>query len=403
MLSESDCNRQFQKDSKMFKKCTSPAWKLIELRSACALSLCSLTLAACAPALIPFSLQAQAQPAAPRMLGTVKLIEGNMLTIATAAGAQVTVTVSGTTPVLQLPPGSADLKAATATTVANIAVGDRVLVTGKTGDTPSALTAARVVLMKSNDIAARQSAQQAEWQRNGTGGLIRAVEGSTLTVAAGIRTLKVQTTPTTIFRRYADDSVKFEDAKLGKLDQIRTGDQISVRGGKSEDRTSITAEEVVTGTFENLSGSVTAVDATAGTITLKDLISKKTVTVHVTAKSDLRNLPTQTAAMFTSRSATPAAAASAQATTGAVARPRNTGMDLSRMLAQLPAVSLADLKPGATVMIVASQDRVGSDELTAITLLSGVEQILSATPSGGQPITLSPWNLGMPEAGGGGA
>ena len=326
-----------------------------------------------------------------------------MLTIATAAGAQVTVTVSGTTPVLQLPPGSADLKAATATTVANIAVGDRVLVTGKTGDTPSALTAARVVLMKSNDIAARQSAQQAEWQRNGTGGLIRAVEGSTLTVAAGIRTLKVQTTPTTIFRRYADDSVKFEDAKLGKLDQIRTGDQISVRGGKSEDRTSITAEEVVTGTFENLSGSVTAVDATAGTITLKDLISKKTVTVHVTAKSDLRNLPTQTAAMFTSRSATPAAAASAQATTGAVARPRNTGMDLSRMLAQLPAVSLADLKPGAAVMIVASQDRVGSDELTAITLLSGVEQILSATPSGGQPITLSPWNLGMPEAGGGGA
>jgi co-chaperonin GroES (HSP10) len=387
----------------MFKKCTSPAWKLIELRSACALSLCALTLAACAPALIPFSLQAQAQPAAPRMLGTVKLIEGDVLMIATAAGAQVRVTVSGTTPVLQLPPGSTDLKAAAATTVANIAVGDRVLVTGKTGDTPSLLTAVRVVLMKSNDIAARQSAQQAEWQRNGTGGLVRAVDGSTLTLAAGIRTLKVQTTPTTIFRRYADDSVKFEDAKLGKLDQVRTGDQISVRGTKSEDGTSIAAEEVVTGTFENLSGSVTAVDATAGTITLQDLISKKTVTVHVTAKSDLRNLPAQTAAMFASRNVTPAATASAQATTGAAARPRNAGMDLSRMLAGLPAVSLADLKPGAAVMIVASQDRVGSDELTAITLLSGVEQILSATSSGGQPITLSPWNLGIPEAGGGGA
>ena len=386
---------------------TSQALKSLALRPMCALSFCALPFAVGAPTLMSTALlaQAPAPPAAPRQLGTVKAIEGSTLTIATAAGAQVTVEVSATTPVLQLPPGSTDLKTATATTLANIAVGDRVLVSGKAGDTTSAMTAARVVLMKSNDIAARQSAQQAEWQRNGTGGLVRAVDGSTLTIAAGARTLKVQTTPTTIFRRYADDSVKFEDAKSGKLGEIRAGDQISVRGAKSEDGTSIAAEEVVTGTFENLSGAVTAVDAAAGTITLKDLISKKMVTVHVTAKSDLRNLPPQTAAMFTARNAAPAAgaAAPANATTGAAGRPHSAGMDLSRMLARLPAVTLADLKPGSSVMIVASQDRVGSDELTAITLLSGVEQILSATPSGSQPVTLSPWNLSVPEGGSGGA
>ncbi len=62
------------------------------------------------------------------------------------------------------------------------------------------------------------------------------------------------------------------------------------------------------------------------------------------------------------------------------------------MLTRLPTQTLADLKPGQTVMIVASQD--GSANPTAITLLSGVEAILSATPAGQQPITLSPWNIG---------
>jgi hypothetical protein len=46
-------------------------------------------------------------------------------------------------------------------------------------------------------------------------------------------------------------------------------------------------------------------------------------------------------------------------------------------------------------MIVASPGANGSP--TAITLLSGVETILSATPAGQQPITLSPWNIGAPE------
>ena len=43
-------------------------------------------------------------------------------------------------------------------------------------------------------------------------------------------------------------------------------------------------------------------------------------------------------------------------------------------------------------MIVASQGV--NAHPTAITLLSGVDAILSATPAGQQPITLSPWNIG---------
>jgi hypothetical protein len=56
--------------------------------------------------------------------------------------------------------------------------------------------------------------------------------------------------------------------------------------------------------------------------------------------------------------------------------------------------SLADLKVGDAVMIVASEPTPGSDRVTAVTMLSGVEPILAATPSGAQAMTLSPWNMG---------
>ncbi len=79
---------------------------------------------------------------------------------------------------------------------------------------------------------------------------------------------------------------------------------------------------------------------------------------------------------------------------------RNPGAMLSRMLASLPKSSITDLKAGDVVMIVASQES-GAVPYTAITLLSGVAPLLTATPAGAQPITLSPWNISAPEGGGG--
>ncbi len=357
--------------------------------------------------------------ASTRQLGTVKSISGNTVTISTTAGAPYTITVAPNAPVLQLPPGSTDLKSATPTTLDNIAVGDRVLATGKPGDTPDAILASRVILMKSSDLAARAQEQQADWQRHGVSGLVKSTDGQVLTISAGPRTVTVQTTPTTVFRRYAADSISFQDAKPGTLDQIHTGDQLSVRGTHSDDNLSITAEEVVTGTFANLSGVVSTVDPASGTVSLKDLATKKPVTVKVTANSDLRKLPAQAAAAFAARN-TPGAAASAgavspearasagggaggQAGPGAQGGGRaRAGMDLSRMLARLPAEPLADLKTGDAVMIVASPSPGASNTYTAITLLSGVEPLLSSTAPGAQPITLSPWNLSAPEGGGGG-
>jgi hypothetical protein len=62
----------------------------------------------------------------------------------------------------------------------------------------------------------------------------------------------------------------------------------------------------------------------------------------------------------------------------------------------MPAVKLADLQKGEAVMMVATQGSANS-EPTAITLLTGVEPILTASPGGnGAAMLLAPWSLSMP-------
>jgi co-chaperonin GroES (HSP10) len=366
-----------------------------------------------------------AAPAAARQLGTVAAVTGNNLTLKTDAGQEVVVSVADGTRILQLAPGSTDLKTAQTITLKDIATGDRVLVNGKAGDTASSFEASRVILMKSSDIAQKREAEQTDWQKRGTGGIVSAVDAGTgtavdagtgtLTVAIGAKKVAVTTTDKTQFRRYAGDSVKFEDAKPGTLAQIQVGDQLRVLGTKSDEGLSISAEVVVSGSFKNLAGLITTIDAANGRLTLKDLATKKTVTVTITANSNVRTLPPQAAAMLAARAkggtagaggpggGSPQGAGQADASGGG--RPggmgRSAGGDLSQVVSRLPNRTIADLKVGDAVMIVASQPDAGSATVTAVTLLSGVEPILAAAP-GAPSMTLSPWSLGAGAPDGGG-
>jgi hypothetical protein len=172
----------------------------------------------------------------------------------------------------------------------------------------------------------------------------------------------------------------------------------------------------VTGSFSNFSGTVASVDATAGTLTLKDLATKKTVTVAITPNSDVHRIPTEMATRMAARlrggagqgaqganpgaggaKPAPAAGGAKDEASGDDAQHRagRAGMDLSQMLSRLPTETLGGLKMGEAVMIVATSSQPG--KATAVTLLAGVEPILAAQPAG-QTMTLSPWSIG----GGGG-
>lgn len=344
--------------------------------------------------------------AAPAVSGTVKASAANSLTVTSAAGADVAVSVGDATKVLQVPAGSKDLKAATPIALTDIVNGDKVIVSGTAGDDAASLHARRVIVMKSADIAQSRAADEAAWQHGG-GGLVKAVDpaAKSIVVSSGTKTLTITTTPTTKISRYAGGSVRFEDAVGSTFSSIQPGDQLRVRGTKSAEGDSIQADAIVTGSFRNFSGLLTAIDATAGTVTLKDLATKKTVTVAVTASSDLRRLPAQAAARFAARAGgtpvgpTGSAPGSSAAGAGGPAGNTRAGQDLSQMLQRLPTETLGSLKVGEAVMIVASQTAPDAPQTTAVTLLAGVEPILQASPKG--EMTLTPWAVGGGAPGGG--
>ena len=373
----------------------------------------------------PFSGQASAQAAAtpaaaapPPQRGTVKAIAGNSITLATDGGPTVTLAVPDGVKISQLAVGSTDLKTAKPSQFSDIAVGDRVLAAVTAGDTAASFTARQVVVMKSADIAQMQATEQAEWKTNGVGGIVSAVDPATgtITLTAGTKKVTIDTSSKTEFKRFAGDSVNYADAKPGTLAQVQLKDQLQARGTKSADGLTVQAAEVVSGSFEDLSGLLLSVDAAAGKITLKDLATKKTMTVDVTGNTDIRKMPLMVATRFAAQSnggaagggggarggggaITPGAGGGpAMAPGGAGGGPRRSaGADLAQMVPQFPAIKLADLQKGNAVMIVATAPTPGASEVSAVEVLTGVDPILTANPNGG--MNLSSWSLG---GGGGG-
>lgn len=172
------------------------------------------------------------------------------------------------------------------------------------------------------------------------------------------------------------------------------GDQLRARGDRSEDGKQVAAEEIVSGTFRNIAGTVTSVDAANSTINVMDLITKKPVAVKVTTDTQLRKLTPQMAQglamLLRGRpEGTPPAPASSGPPGGRPGGPP----DLQRMLGRVPAVTLADLQKGDALMIV-STGSAGSSPVSAITLLAGVEPVLTASSNAGSAATLlSGWNM----------
>src|SRR5207247_3672374 len=84
---------------------------------------------------------------------------------------------------------------------------------------------------------------------------------------------------------------------------------------------------------------------------------------------------------------------------GGAARPQGAGQsggaggDLEQMIERMPPLNMAELKAGDALIISST---VGADpgKITAITLLAGVEPILTSAPKGRQGMVLGNWNLG---------
>jgi Domain of unknown function (DUF5666) len=353
-----------------------------------------------------------------RNVGVVKSISGKTLVLKTDAGPEVTINLLDGTRIMRLAPGQTDLKNATPMTLPEVQVGDRMLVRGRPGEN-DAVVAISVVVMKQGDVAQKQQRDREDWQKRGTGGIVSAIDAAAGNITVAVTptlSVVVKTSKDTSFLRYAANSVKFSDAQKSTIDQIKTGDQLRARGERNGDGKELSAEEIISGTFRNIAGTISSIDAANSTITVKDVLAKKSVVIKFNSDSQLRKLAPQMAqrlAFFLKGGAaavqggppaggatTTAGAAAAGATGGSTPGPRPAGApDFQQILSRIPSVTLAELQKEDAVMVVATQGNDGG-EVTAITLLGGVEPILTASPNGMSAAALfSGWNLGAPGGG----
>jgi hypothetical protein len=375
-------------------------------------------------------------PAAARPVGTIKAISGNTITLTTDAGSDVSVVVQEAAKLVRIAPGQRDLKDAVAIRLQELLPGDRILVRGQFADDGKTVLATSVIAMKKADLAEKQAREREEWQRRGTAGLVSSVDAVSNTITVSLpgigekKTVTIHLSKETILRRYAPDSVKFDDAKPAPLDQIKPGDQLRARGTRNADGSELVAVEIVSGTFRNTAGIISAIDTTSNGITLQDLATKKAVTVKITGDSQLRKLPPPMAQRIAARlkgipadaavavGAAAGAGSNASASAAQGARPagpptggasaggfggpgRNAGGgpgDLQQAINRMPSATLADLQKGDAVMIVATEG--GSNGVpSVIILLGGVEPILEASPRSNASTILSPWSLSTAPSG----
>jgi hypothetical protein len=396
--------------------------------------------------LLPGAMRAQDTSAAAasktqydKVLGAVVSVssDGKSMTVKSDAGTPTEVLLDPETSYMRVPPGEKDLRKATRIELKDIAPGDRVFARSRKVEGQGPSPAVSVIVMSQSELAQHQEKTRAEWQSRGAAGKVTAIDpaAKTITITVAGKPLTVQTDDKTNFRRYAPDSVKFSDATPGKYGDVEVGNNLRVLGNKDADGASIHAEEVISGAFRTLAGTVISVDAAASEIKINELQSKKPLTIKINADSNLRKLPAQMAMMIAARANQNSAGAPAGQNVqgGADSKPGFNGpgtaaapgvpgagagrwqggpggpggaggagggrMDLNRALEHAPQFQVADLKPGDALLINSTS---GTDpaRVTAITVVAGVEPMLAAVPSGAargrgsQSAVDGMWNLG---------
>src|SRR4051794_22865752 len=162
-----------------------------------------------------------------RTVGTLKDVQAGSLTVTPDSGSDITATLTASTRILRVPPGQTDLRNATVLQPQDLQPGDRVLVRGKAAEDGKSITALAVIVMKVSDVSAKHQQERDDWQKRGVGGLVSKVDTGTgditlsSTGLAGKRDIVIHTTKDTVSRRYAPGSVKFDDARVALISEIK--------------------------------------------------------------------------------------------------------------------------------------------------------------------------------------
>jgi hypothetical protein len=294
--------------------------------------------------------------------------DNRQVIVKTAAGNEVTVTLSDRTTFMRIPPGEKTKDKFVPITATDFGPGDSVFVRGRMSADLKSMPALEFYVMSKTDIAQKRERERDEWTKRGVAGTVSSLNAEKNEISLDTRTpegpkpIVIAAGAQTQFRRYAPDSVRFSDAKPSTFAELKVGDQLRALGTKSADGTRFTPEEIVAGSFQTIGGAITEINVEKHEIKINDIQSKQAVTVVVTKDSSMRK--------FT-----------------------GTG-DLQEVFDQLPTFTLQELKPGDSILISSTK---GADpvRMTAIAIVSGVESLLQKA-QGNRAISLGAMSLGGP-------
>ena len=335
--------------------------------------------------------------------GEVTSVASDKIVLQTKDGT-IEVVLSDKTEYKRIPPENPILPAAVASSFSEIGVGDKLLVTGKVSADKKTIPAKAVFLLTKSDIAQKNTKEREEWKTRGISGQIKAINPTTKEITVSVRSIigskDVMVTPKDQARilRYAPDSVDYNEAVASSFSEIKVGDSLRALGDKNADGSTFSAEKIISGAFQTIAGTITAIDTEKNEITINSIQTKKDITITVGKNSVLKQFPAEMAQRMAQFQI---AQASGIQPGGQGTRPPQGnvpggqgsgagfrgggGGSIDDMLERFPNITIADLKVGE--MIAASSTKgANTERITAIKLLSGVEPFLKTPqlPQGGR-------------------
>jgi hypothetical protein len=354
-------------------------------------------------------------------MGDVTAMSAGKIALQTKDGT-VDVALTEKTEFKRVTPENPNLRSAVAAALSDIGVGDRLVVSGVLAADKKSLPARTVFLMTKSDIAQKQAKESDQWRTRGIAGKVVSVNPQNNQITIEVRglanTTSVVLTPkeSAKFRRYSPNSVKYSEAKTSSVGEIKPGDMLRALGDKSADGAAFAAEEVLTGAFQTVAGTVKTIDAAKGEIVISDFQTKKDVTIAISAAATMKKFPEEMAQRMAQMQTMQAAGGGVRPPGQGQNRPdgarppqtdnaggggqRSGGMrggaqgGIDDMLERFPNITVADLKTG-DMIAVSSTKTATVDRLNAIKLLAGVEPFLKAAQASGG-------NNGGGQRGGGG-
>ena len=337
--------------------------------------------------------------------GDVVLISPKSVVIKTKAG-QSEVILNEKTAYKRASAENFSLATAAPGFVTDIGVGDKVTISALPSADGKSMDARTVYFVTKADIIARDAKVNEAWLKRGIKGRVVSVDPQTSQINVEMRsmmaTTKLTLTPkdNAKFLRYAQDSVRYDEAVKSSLAEVKVGDEIRALGDRSADGLSFAAEEILTGAFQTIAGTVKSVDTAKNEVVIKNLQTGKDVTVVVTDTSVVKRFPAEQAermaGFMMGGGVRPAGAAPPQGTAPSAngqAQPPGAGRgpgsgrggSVDDMLERFPNITTEELKPGDMIAF-SSTKNTNVDRIKAIKLLAGVEPFLrmAQAPTGGQ-------------------